>query len=87
MLGKISKAHTWLRLTSEAASRSDIGLCVQLFNVWVEPLVEVVVHLSNNKDAVVIEVCTITWETKFASAHLVAMSNLACSKAWHNLTT
>jgi len=56
---------------------------LQLFNVWVEPLVEVVVHLSNNKDAVVIEVCAITWETKSASAHLVAMSNLACSKAWH----
>ncbi len=50
----------WLRLTSEAASRADIGLCLQLFNVWVEPLVEVVVHLSNNKDAVVIEVRTIT---------------------------
>ncbi len=50
----------WLRLISEAASRVDIGLCLQLFNVWVEPLVEVVVHLSNNKDAVVIEVRAIT---------------------------
>ena len=53
----------WLRLTSEAASRADIGLCLQLFNVWVEPLVEVMVHLSKNKDAVVIEVCAIPWET------------------------
>ncbi len=49
----------WLRLTSEASSRANIGLCLQLFNVWVEPLVEVVVHLSANKDAVVIEVCAI----------------------------
>ena len=29
---------------------------MQLFNVWVEPLVEVMVHLSDQKDAVVIEV-------------------------------
>ena len=78
---------TWIRMTSEAACRADIGLCLQLFNVWVEPLVEVVVHLSTNRDAVVIEVCAITWETKSASAHLVAMSNSACSTAWHNLPT
>ena len=76
-----SLRFTWLRLTSEAASRADIRLCLQLFNVWVEPLVEVVVHLSANRDAVVIEVCAITWETNFASAHLVAMSNSACFKA------
>lgn len=29
---------------------------MQLFNVWVEPLVEVTVRLSDKKDAVVIEV-------------------------------
>lgn len=29
---------------------------MQLFNVWVEPLVEVTVHLSDGKDAVFIEV-------------------------------
>lgn len=29
---------------------------MQLFNVWVEPLVEVTVKLSDRKDAVVIEV-------------------------------
>ena len=49
------------RLTSKASSRADTGLCLQLFNVWVEPLVEVVVHLSASRDAVVIEVCAITW--------------------------
>ena len=29
---------------------------MQLFNVWVEPLVEVTVNLSDQKDSVVIEV-------------------------------
>lgn len=35
------------------------SLCLQLFNVWVEPLVEVVVHLSDQKDAVILEVSMI----------------------------
>lgn len=62
-------------------------MCLQLFNVWVEPLVEVVVHLSNDRDAVIIEVCAITGEIRPASAHLVAMSNSACFEAWHNFMT
>lgn len=41
---------------------SGSQLCwMQLFNVWVEPLVEVTVHLSDQRDAVVIQV----WYTCF----------------------
>lgn len=38
---------------------SFFSVCLQLFNVWVEPLVEVVVHLSDQKDAVILEVSMI----------------------------
>lgn len=43
---------------------------MQLFNVWVEPLVEVTVHLSDRKDAVVIKVQQTGLDCTF----------LACSK-------
>ena len=32
-------------------------LMLQLFNVWVEPLVEVQVQQASNKESVIIEVC------------------------------
>ncbi|DBA67138.1 TPA: hypothetical protein ACH3X2_001461 [Trebouxia sp. C0005] len=45
---------------------------VNLFNVWVEPLVEVVVHLSNDRDAVIIEAknCRLSGSPLIENLHL-----------------
>lgn len=45
---------------------------VNLFNVWVEPLVEVVVHLSDQKDAVILEAknCSLSGSQLVENLHL-----------------
>ena len=50
-------SHCCCNLECAAINANVINMCLmQLFNVWVEPLVEVTVNLSDQKDSVVIEV-------------------------------
>ena len=58
-------------------------MLLQLFNVWVEPLVEVVVHLSEQKDFVKIEVRPLRFGLTYVAACHVDMPNPFRKKVLH----